>query len=380
MQNLRKKAIAVINSNKSYSFLSLATLLFAGSLLYSIAARSRGNLYARGFLPKFKLSCPVISVGNLTVGGTGKTPMTIELAGWLQQQGLKAAIVSRGYKGLSEKKIAVVCDGASILCDVHQAGDEPFLMAKRLKGVPIVVGKDRFAAGSTAIKRFQPDVILLDDAFQHQRLERDLNLLLLDAQAPFGNGFMLPRGALREPVSSVLRADAIVFTRCRETPSPYYNDIARKIKPRAIFDSFHKPVIRCVLPPMQPIDADALIQASAGGVNHLSDRRIFAFSGLARNETFWKTISDLGGHLIGKMGFADHHAYRPEDIKTILHLAQQVGSDCIATTEKDYVRLPKEMPLPMELIVLGISIDFGEDQGRWQQFVAKKLGGLTGRF
>jgi tetraacyldisaccharide 4'-kinase len=171
----------------------------------------------------------------------------------------------------------------------------------------------------------------------------------------------------------MLRADAIIFTRCRETPSPYYNDIARKIKPRAIFNTFHRPAIRCVLPPMHPIDPDALIQTSAGEVNHLSDRRVFAFSGLARNETFWKSISEMGGHLLGKMGFADHHAYQPEDIKTILHFAQQVGSDCIVTTEKDYVRLPMEMPLPMELIVIGISIDFGVNQGSWQQFVAKKL-------
>jgi tetraacyldisaccharide 4'-kinase len=379
MHKLREKAVAVINSNKSYSFLSLATLLHAGSLLYSVIARSRRNLYAKGFLPKFKLTCPVISVGNLTVGGTGKTPMTMELARWLQQQGQKVAIVSRGYKRLSEKKIAVVSDGISTVCDVRQAGDEPFLMAKRLKEVPIVVGKDRFAAGTTAIKRFQPDVIILDDAFQHQRLERDLNLLLLDAQAPFGNGFLLPRGALREPVSSILRADAIVFTRCRQTPSPFYNDIARKINPRAIFSAFHRPVIRCVLPPMQPVDADALIQTSAGQVNHLSGRRIFAFSGLARNETFWKSISDMGGNLVGKMGFEDHYAYHAKDIKTIFQSARQVGSDCIVTTEKDYVRLPKETLVPMELIVLGISIDFKEYQESWQQFVAKKLGGFKGQ-
>lgn len=373
MQILREKAAAVMNSHKPHSFLSLATFFLAGSMLYSIATRFRNDLYAKGILPTFKLTCPVISVGNLTVGGTGKTPMTIELARRLQQQGQQVVIVSRGYKGLSENKNAVVSDGQSIFCDVRQGGDEPYLMGKLLKGVPIIVGKDRFAAGSMAIKRFQPDVILLDDAFQHQRLERNLNLLLLDTQAPFGNGYLLPRGTLREPVSSLARADAVIFTRCHETPSPYYNDIARSIKPRPIFNVCHKPLIRCILPPMKPIDADALTQPLDGGAQDLSGRRIFAFSGLARNETFWKSIGDLGGHMQGKMGFEDHYPYHIKDIKTIIKAAQHLGSDCIVTTEKDYVRLPKDMSLSMELIVLGISIDFKGHQERWHRFIEKKL-------
>ncbi len=297
----------------------------------------------------------------------------MELARWLQRQGKKVAIVSRGYKGSYEKKIAVVSDGISILCDARHAGDEPFLMATRLKGVPIVVGADRFAAGSAAAKRFHPDVILLDDAFQHQRLERDLNLLLLDAQAPFGNGYMLPRGALREPVASIRRADAVVFTRCHEKP-PYYNDIARHISPSVIFSTFHRSVIRCVLPPMQPFKPDALIHTPDGDAGHLSGRRIFAFSGLARNDAFWTSISDLGGQIEGRMGFEDHYAYRTKDIESIVRTAQQHGCDCMVTTEKDFVRLPREILLPMELVVLGVSIDFGECRERWQRFVANQIG------
>lgn len=378
MQKLREKAIAVMRSNKHHGFFSLATCLLALSLLYGIASRLRRYFYANAIFPKFNLTCPVISVGNLTVGGTGKTPMVMGLARWLQQQGFKVAVVSRGYKGQAENRIAVVSDGDSILCEVGESGDEPFLMANRLKGVPIVVGKDRVEAGRTAIDRFRPDVIILDDAFQHQRLERDLNILLLDAQAPFGNGFLLPRGVLREPVQSIQRADAIIFTRCREMPPTYYSDIARKTDLQAIFSAYHRPVIRCVLPPLHSIDADALMHMPDGIIDHLSGRRLFAFSGLARNDSFWKSIDELGGQMCGKMAFDDHYAYHASDIDTIVHMAQKAGSDSIVTTEKDFVRLPKETTLPMDLIVLGVSIDFKEHQASWYKFIAEKLSGLKG--
>ena len=376
MQKLREKTIAVINSKLSYPFFSLATFLHAGSLLYGVASRSRRNLYAKGYLPTYKLKCPVISVGNLTVGGTGKTPMVMDLASCLQQQNHKVAIVSRGYKRQSESRVTVVSDGVSVLCNVQEAGDEPFMMAKQLKGVPVVVGKDRFEAGCTAINLFQPDIIILDDAFQHQRLERDLNLVLLDAQAPFGNGFLLPRGPLREPVSSIRRADAIVFTRCRATSPTSHHDFSRIMNSQAIFRAFHRPVIRCVLPPMHPVDGDAPVQPPDDEPHPLSGRKIFAFSGLARNDTFWASIRELGGQILGKTAFEDHYVYNAKDIGTIVRSAKKVGCNSIVTTEKDYVRLPEETALPMDLIVLGISIDFRKNQDAWQRFVAKKIADL----
>ncbi len=379
MRKLGQKAVAVMQSKKSYGFFTVATFLHALSLIYGVAARSRRHLYAKSLFPKYKLPCPVVSVGNLTVGGTGKTPMVMELARWLHQQGKNVSVVSRGYKGQAENRVAVVSDGVSLLCNVGESGDEPFLMATHLKGIPVVVGKDRVAAGRTAIDRFHPDIIILDDAYQHQRLERDLNLLLLDAQAPFGNGHLLPRGTLREPVSSIYRADAVIFTRCQSTQPARYNEISGWMNPDAIFKAFHKPVIRCVLPPMHPVDIDAIAQRSDGAVENLSGRRLFAFSGLARNDSFWRSIGELGGQLQAKLAFDDHYAFQPTDIDAIIQSAKRSGSDCLVTTEKDYVRLPSKTILPMELVVLGISIDFRENQVSWQQFISDKLAGLRGR-
>ena len=173
---------------------SMATLLWVVSRLYSGVMRLRRRLYEKKFLRSERLPCPVVSVGNLTLGGTGKTPMVVHLAKFISRMGYKVAIISRGYRGLAQNSGTIVTDGQTPACTVRQSGDEPYLMAILLEDEPVVVGKDRHAAGKVAVDRFRPDLILLDDAFQHLRLERDLDLLLLDARSPFGNSRVLPRG------------------------------------------------------------------------------------------------------------------------------------------------------------------------------------------
>ena len=202
-------------------FMVLLTLL---SFVYALILQLRVLVYKAGLLRSFRLPCPVISVGNLTVGGTGKTPMTLYLARWFMDRGKRVVILSRGYGGSLEGTIRIVADGSTILLSPGDAGDEPYLLANSLPGVMVVIGSDRYQAGCLALERLNPDIFILDDGFQHLRLKRDLNLLLLDCEKPFGNGRTLPAGILREPVSAIERADLVIFTRCNGNEPAHATD------------------------------------------------------------------------------------------------------------------------------------------------------------
>jgi tetraacyldisaccharide 4'-kinase len=208
MPTLRKRIEIVIHSEKADSPGLLALLLYGVSTVYGAAQKIRATGHRHNLLQSKSLPCRVIAIGNITAGGTGKTPMTIYLARELQQSGKRVAVVSRGYKGAAEKGGGIVSDGQNVLMDAGRAGDEPLLIASRLKGIPVVVGKNRYEAGMLAIREFQPEIIVLDDAYQHLKLKRDINLVLLDHDRPFGNSHLLPRGILREPPDALARADA----------------------------------------------------------------------------------------------------------------------------------------------------------------------------
>ena len=220
IERLKNRISSAAGSNVPSSLLSLETALLVLSLAYGVVIRIRARLYAAGVLPSKALLCRVISVGNIIAGGTGKTPMTIFVAQLLRDKGQRVVVLSRGYRGSMEASGGIVSDGERIFKGPDEAGDEPYLMARVLKGIPVVVGKRRYEAGMMAIARFQPDVIVLDDAFQHLRLKRDLDLVLLDCRSPWGNGYLLPRGLLREPLSALRRAHAIIFTRSRQSGRP----------------------------------------------------------------------------------------------------------------------------------------------------------------
>ena len=178
---------------------AVASALRLLSLPYGAAVALRNHLYDRELLRTAKLPCPVVSVGNLTVGGTGKTPTVILLAALLKEHGHRPAVLSRGYGGHAKASVNVVSDGNRILLGWREAGDEPVLIAGALPGVPVLTGPKRFLTGRAAVERFGADVLILDDAFQHRSLFRDIDIVLIDAARPFGNGFLLPRGPLREP-------------------------------------------------------------------------------------------------------------------------------------------------------------------------------------
>jgi tetraacyldisaccharide 4'-kinase len=373
---LKTRVTNIMLREDKYPFCSLATPLWGASLLYGGLAHLRRRLYARGALKSRRLPCPVISVGNLTLGGTGKTPMVIHLAERILELGYRPVILSRGYKGLAEKSGAVVSDGRDLLCDARQAGDEPCLMAALLPTVPVVVGKNRYRTGMDAVRRFQPDIVILDDGFQHLQLARDFDLLLLDAQRPYGNGHLVPRGMLREPEASLQGADAVVLTRSGLARGDACDDVVRRARPRPVFSSDHQPVVRLVIGAGEPVTG---MPSGLRRDFDVKGERVFAFAGLGCNDAFFHAMEILGAGVKGKLGFDDHHVFTQDDLDRITMAAERTGATSLITTDKDFVRLPRGLRLPAELIVMGVSIDFGKRQMAWQSFIEQVVKDLTKR-
>ncbi len=360
-----------MNSRGHRPVASLASLLHGISIFYGVAQRLRATCYRHQLFPSRELPCKVISVGNLTVGGTGKTPMTIYVAEELKRIGYKVAIVSRGYGGGAERQGGIVSDGRALYMESERAGDEPYMIACRLKGVPVVVGKNRFAAGMLAVSKFQPDVIVLDDAFQHLKLQRDVDLVLLDHRYPFGNTHMMPRGTLREPISALARGGACILTRYRtdtEKIGAAFSAALDTYLPNSpVFKAFNIPYCYAV----KSGDLTSFHALSDLFSPHefrgIKNRKFFGFSGIARNDDFQDTVKTAGFNVTGFLEFSDHHRYTEKDLINILQSAEDTGTHRLITTEKDYVRISHNKPLPMELIVVGVKISF-EDRG--QDFIS----------
>jgi tetraacyldisaccharide 4'-kinase len=347
------------------AFLSpLETVLYACSEIYQIVVRFRQHLYDKGVLKQKGLPCKVVSVGNLTVGGTGKTPMVCYVADFLKGLGLEVAVVSRGYRGSAQRLGGIVSDGSTTVMELHASGDEPQLLASKLMGVPVVVGKERYRAGKLAINRFGSTVLVLDDAFEHLALKRDLDLLLLDSRRPFGNGHCIPRGTLREPVEQIKRASAFVLTRCTgdNGSTRASSMIEAHASGRPIFRCTHVPERLFVAGRREPLN-----------LADLKGRRLLVFSGIARNDSFRETVSGLGGRIEGLFEFADHHRYSRDDLGIIWNKAQELNVENIITTEKDYINILPEIPSVPELLVLGICISFEKDTEAFERYLKSQL-------
>ncbi len=349
--------------------------LLAASRLYGLVVRTRSRLYGRGYLPVRRLPCRVISIGNIVAGGTGKTPATLWLAARLREAGHGVAVVSRGYGGTAGKRAGVVSDGREIRMGPEMAGDEPYMMATRLPGVPVLVGADRYRSGLRAVERFGSGVILLDDGFQHLKLFRDLDLVLLDGSRPLGNGHLLPGGPLREPPSALARARGVVLTRW-EGGGPVPAVIHRHAPGVPVFRSVHEPYPHLFLGAGQrPPAAVPAGTGSGGDLPPLSGRRVMGVSGIARNDAFRETLRRLGADPVGFRGFPDHHRYTGADIRSVLETARQQGAELLVTTEKDWVRLADRSPWPLDLLVLGVRFDPGPDADPLFRLVEAHLAG-----
>ena len=376
-RQLHQKLLSIMSHEGRHPFLSLASVLYILSLFYGWALKLREFCYGRHIFSTRRLPCKVISIGNITAGGTGKTPMTIYVAELLKQLGYRVAIISRGYKGGSEKDTRIVSDGEKISMTPAMAGDESYMMASRLSDVPVIVGRNRFAAGCLAVERFQPDVIVLDDAFQHVKLQRDIDLVLVDRTQPFGNGHVFPRGLLREPVSSLKRCAACILTRTdatrNEPRSGSYERLKSILKDRPMYASFHVPYYYTV-PSGNRVSQEmfSAIQPLKN-LGEMATGKGFGFSGIARNEDFQRTASSSGIDIKGFHEFPDHHPYAVGDLKAIYRAARKAGADFIVTTEKDHVRIIHNDPLPFDLVVIGVRISFGKHSMDFLNFIQERL-------
>jgi tetraacyldisaccharide 4'-kinase len=374
---IKKKIEKVITSNSKNGYGWFVHFLSMVSKVYGGAVKLRRNFYKNDVFKSKRLPCSIISIGNITVGGTGKTPMTIYVAKVVKQLGCNVAVISRGYKGKAEKIGGIVSDGKALLMTPEIAGDEPYMMAKRLKDVPVIVGRNRLKAGRLAISKFAPDVIVLDDGFQHLRLQRDLDFVLLDCRKPFGNGHLLPRGVLREPVSALLCADAMIMTRSDMMNNNETLSSLKKLLPnerkvpvyRTFFDSFVYKITR----EERKIFEKKPIASLRRNSDCIIGRNVFAFSGLADNHDFQQTVKSLRCNLSGYMEFPDHHWYSDRDLKDISAAAKRSMSECLVTTEKDYVRIAQKIDWPGDLFVVGIEIEFGADVQGFNDFIKDRL-------
>jgi tetraacyldisaccharide 4'-kinase len=255
-----------------------------------------------------------------------------------------------------------------------QAGDEPYLIASKLKGVPVLVGKNRYRMGRAAINQFDVDVIVLDDGFQHIGLKRDLDILLLDDRRPFGNRHLLPRGTLRESPSALARSDVFVLTRSVSPTSVSFDAIRRLAKRRPVFKSYHKPGIRGVVAGNRLHLSSHRAGSSMTPETILSRRPVFAFSGIGKNTDFCHTVRLFGCELKGFMQFPDHHFYSSDDIDRIQQKAMDSGAEMLVTTEKDYVRIMhRKDRFLFDVVVVGIETTFSEDADGFYRFLESRL-------
>jgi tetraacyldisaccharide 4'-kinase len=377
--SIKKKIEAIATAKEKKRSLFLELFLFSISVGYVGVIKLREILYKKYFLKSKSLPCPVISIGNITVGGTGKTPMTIYIAELLKNLGYNVAIISRGYKGKAEKTGGVVCDGERICLEPDQAGDEPFMMAKRLKSVPIIVGKNRFKSGILAVKEFNPDVVLLDDGFQHLKLHRDVDLMLLDSKEPFGNTYLFPRGTLRETASAMERGDAVILTRSDVGKSESIDQIKNIVPEKPIFHSFHVPYIYKIVTGSNRQSKDRFKVSSGFGFEVFNNTSAVAFSGIARNDDFLQTIESFNCEIRGFSRFPDHHEYTDRELDTIVKSALDLSVDFIFTTEKDCTRIAHKINWPIDVAVIGIEISFRENELAFKSFIKNRLKELIKR-
>lgn len=335
----------------------LLIVLKAISLAFRSVVVSRLFLYEVGIFRRYPLGCQVISVGNITAGGTGKTPVVEIFARELQKSGRKVAILSRGYRKrelpwyqrMFREKLEpprVVSDGKRLLLDSEMGGDEPYMLASNLPGVVVLVDKNRVKSGRFAVKRFGCDTLILDDGFQYLKLRHRLEIVLVDKTNPFGNENMLPRGVLREPIRNLKRADFIFITKSDGSA----DDLRAKI--RALNDRAE--IIECC---HKPCYLQNVFTAERVPLDWLKGRTVTTLSGIAVPQSFENSLRGMGAKVIHCERFADHHRYHAQEIIDTVNKAADLHAEALLTTEKDAVRFPRLESTPVPVYYLRVNID-----------------------
>ena len=319
---------------------TIEKLFLAGRIFepaYSALMRLREKLYQNGFFHSHRVKVPVISIGNLLMGGTGKTPHVIALCRFFQDHDVVPAVVTRGYGGRAGKGPLVVSDGRNVLAHASDAGDEAFMMARAMPGVAVIAGSSRVTGADAAIREYGAEVVILDDGFQHMGLYRECNIVLVPAVRPFGNLHVFPGGELREPLSALKRATCIVITGCEQADDSSITslrDMLHKNVPGVpVFLS--RNVIQSIAPAGK-IDSNSLHTANSPDI---SDKPVFAFCGIGNPESFFSILKQTGFNLCGSMIFKDHYKYSHGDLVEIQDSARKAGAAAIITTAKDGVKI-----------------------------------------
>lgn len=345
----------------------LRAFLYLLSLLYLRIVTLRVSLFRSNVLRPHRIGCPVVSIGNLTVGGTGKTPVVEKLARDLSAKGRRVAILSRGYKSVKRRGSAargttarVVTEGGALLLDSKTAGDEPFMLAKNLRGVAVVVDKDRVECGRHAVGTLGSDLLILDDGLQYLKLHRRFDIVLIDREAPFGNEYLLPRGTLREPPGHLRRATHILITKCDGSDlSALHERIREHNRTAPIIECRHRPV------ELQDFSTGEIIPLKS-----LEGMRAGALSAIASPESFEAGLRRLGVDLGLTQSFADHHRYSRREIDRFLKRCVRRGLSCVLTTEKDAVRMPRLHNQEIPIRYLRIEIEILRGQEHWDRMIS----------
>lgn len=320
------------------------------SLGYGIGSYFRLAAYSKGYMKRVRLPIPVVSVGNITCGGTGKTPMAIDITRRLIAAGYKVAVLSRGYARKSKQKVTVVSNGKGDFALCEEAGDEPLLIALSVPEAIVIVGSSRAETAAIAIEEHHADAIVLDDGFQHIRLERDLDIVLVDYNDDPENDMLLPAGRLREPLSALNRAQVIVITKVPINP-----DEARLENLRA---QIRRHAERAEIAEARFVPKRLRTNNGPQPLEQLKGQRVVAFCGVARPEGFSATLNQLGCTVVQMKSFSDHHWYTPDELKMLEKLMRDSNASAVVTTEKDMVKIAPHDRLNQHLIAVEIGTEW----------------------
>ena len=356
----------------------LIGLLTPLSYIYAVVLKIRGWLYDCGLLKQKRLPCTVISVGNIVAGGTGKTPVVIWIAKYLQNEGFQVGVLLRGYGREDRHSISVVSDGKGVLAPLPESGDEADMIARKLPGIPVVVGSDRHAAGLEVIQLWghTKGVLILDDGFQRRQLARDLDILTIDSTQPFGTGKLLPVGTLREPKNALKRTDILLLTRTDLTAESI--DFEQFGQGKQIFQTCHQPTRLYQLGTDEECALDLL-----------EGQRILAVCGIGNPEAFAGTLRELEPEAVELLAFPDHHLYSLADLNDIIARTRDIGVNIVVTTEKDSQKLEAfaataefSLPESVQFFVLEIELEVKTNpeafKKRLHQVAAEPKSGLQG--
>ena len=332
-------------------------LLGGLSKVYGLVVRARVGLYRLGLFRRHTLGCLVISVGNITLGGTGKTPVVEMLAAALRDAGRKVAVLSRGYKGHTSlwqrsvgRRLAyrpkVVSEGTDVLLPPEVAGDEPVMLAHNLPGVIVIADPNRVKAGAWAIRQFGVDAIVLDDGFQYMRLARKHDFVLIDCTNPFGNGRLLPRGTLREPLSALRRAAFFMLTKAEGVDvEPIRQTLREQNQDADVIETVH-----------QPLHVQNAFNGSQRPLEALAGQRVLALSAIANPGSFEHALERLGADVVRTRRYLDHHRFTALEMARVIEEAREHKAAFIVTTEKDAVRLPRLEVDTIPIVFLRVNV------------------------